>query len=334
MKNIITIFTLLIIGTGVLSAQTIQCSDFNKDGVLDTLKYKNGNIEYIDGFTNQLFSFDLIDNPEYSNFLSFIAIPNELAHNQNLLDSVQRFLFHSPEISFPQPGLGWLLSAYENIDFDIDTSYYSKIFRVHIQWFEWPPKFPGAEYMFVNTDTMSIPQLHYTEEKKYNYGWLTYYGHNHRQYIDNQFLHEFTRIHNAQDNELYKSSHGIIIRKNDQFCWLFHSNSDLTGGPSKLRWPSIGTVLIYKNHILLNHKSELFESNKLFIINMDNGDVGEVRLEIETDCQICFNMFISQNKLILKPDCCYEYVPDAKIENIIINLDELIEKLKLSPTKK
>ena len=299
MKKIITIFTLLIIGTVVLSSQTIQCSDFNKDGVIDTLKYKYDNIEYIDGITNQLYSFDLIDNAEYANFLSFIDIPNELAHNQSLLDSLQRFLFRSPDISSPQPGFRWLLSAYENIDNDIDTSNYTKIFRVPIQWYEWPPKFPGTEYIFVNTDSMSIPQLHNTEEKKDNYGWLTYYGHNHRQFIDNHFLHEFTRINSAQNTKLYKSSHGIIYRKNDQFCWLFHSNSDLTGGPSKLRWPSIGRVSIYRNHILLNHGYELFESNKRFIINIDNGDVGEIRLGIET-----------------------------------VNLDELIEKLKLSPTKK
>jgi len=338
MKKTISIL-LLFFAIGLISGQTIQIKDFNQDGLNDTLTYESyGNsvneIQYVDGSTGKQYSF--YNYPSYNDFLYFIPISKDIINVLELLNSIQELFFSNLKRSKITPELKWLISAYEFSNDENSNPHYSRIYKVPKDWYNWPPIFPEAIYMIVDTDTLKIPDYYRREGENSQFGWLLYYGHNHRQFINNQIKSDFTKTKSTNTFDLYKSSHGLLMRNEEQFSWLFHSNSNLTGGPEKLRWTSIEKVLIYEKFVFVHHKSPIRGENKVFVINTENGTVGDLKFEnaFLNNKIKCFSINILDNVLIVKStisnDCMRS---EGEIEEVKFEIESLTKELTISNTK-
>ena len=334
-KYLIILISLnLFFHSATLFAQIFTSKDYNSDGYADTIIYNYihfGNpyeITFIDGKNHKKYSFE--KSMDYSNFLDIIPINNDLINQKDVLDSIESILFFFPQQWIAQPSLEWLLNAKRKGTSQIDTASFYRVIKADIKWYKWPQEFPSACYQIVHRD--SIPnefQEYYKQNKEFEYCYMIYYGHNHRQYNEKtrKYFHDFTKVYQSDSFEIYKTSHGLILKKDSLYKWIFHTNPTLTGGPSKLRWESIDTLAVYKSHVILNQSAPMLSSDHIFIINLENGNIGMINTKKHNYSHVCYKFRIVENFLNIYPNICHEYAPDEKVNNIEINLDEIIEKL-------
>lgn len=236
-------------------------------------------LEYQDGATGNYYLLGKHHN--FSDFLDFIPIPLGMESYPELVDSLEHKLLGSINKAEVSPAEQWLLEAYSHQEIPRGNSTYSKIIRVPSMWHPWPAEFPKAIYQRVCNDSLDLPQMNTEDDPDFKEGWLLYYGHNHRQYKNNRSFAEFEEIIHHDNYTILKSSHGLIMKKENQYAWIFHSNGSLTGGPSKLRWPSISNVLSDGNLVIVQHQSPIRGIQKVFIVSLSKGIVVELNLPKE-----------------------------------------------------
>ena len=88
-------------------------------------------------------------------------------------------------------------------------------------------------------------------DEKSTKGFLIYFGHNHFNQISklSDLLGGLKNGSSIEDSllyigrndtyKVYSTAHGVLVKKGDQFKWVFVTDHELTGAPDKLRWPSI-----------------------------------------------------------------------------------------------
>ena len=97
--------------------------------------------------------------------------------------------------------------------------------------------------------------------------------------------------------EIHSTAHGIYIKKNNQYAWVFHTDAYLTGGPVKLRFPSIGKIYLHNDYIVFHHIPGFMGRNRVFVINILNGNIGKLNLNgLDFDSDNLRDLKISVNK--------------------------------------
>lgn len=280
MNEINSIIILLFFFVISASAQSDNIKDYNQDGIKDTLRnHAEGDYffaRYIDGKTNQVYDFKESDFNR-SEFISFVSVPKELMQSENeiLLDSLKEDLFPYSKIKESIPPLEWILTAFES-NHKIEEGYFSQFINVPLKWRCWYSEGPPTALFKVKTDTLNLPN-YFSPDDLPKYGLLYYYGHNH---IDDLHANPwYDSIYKEEEIEILKTKHGLILRKGYNYAWIFHTDRTLTRSPGKLRWKSIGKTLIHKHYIFLQHISPISGTNRVFVINMKNGNIGRLNLE-------------------------------------------------------
>jgi len=122
-------------------------------------------------------------------------------------------------------------------------------------------------------DETELPDW-YDQKMNEHEGWLIYYGHNHYRNPtgDSLTLADSTRSYKA-----YKTSHGLIIKNENSYAWIFVTDINLTGGPQKLRWESIKKVQIIDNYVIVEQSWKLSETNRIFVIDIETGICGRLK---------------------------------------------------------
>lgn len=282
MKNYLLF--LLFIHAFNLSSQTNSIKDYNQDGIKDTLRYQfydeRGrtyiyDMEFIDGASHEKYPFY---ESEYSrsDFISIISIPDFLMEkrNEEALDTARKLLNPKYKNSDINPSFEWLVDAYNTNEYLDANLYFDQFMQVEPKWYDLPVKYPDVSYHLIDTTILKLPDYFYPD-KKYKYAWLTYYGHNHKDQMNDKSFDEI-KINNS--TTILSTQHGLILKKKNKYTWLFHSNSTLTGGPGKLRWKSIEDVLIHKRYIFIHHISPVIMYNQVFVIDCKTGKVGKIKL--------------------------------------------------------
>lgn len=327
-----------------LEEKVVRIQDFNEDGIADTLRYElfrgyTHFMTFTDGKSHQGYKFYREDSK--ASFLGFIAVPEEFLDDkyQVLLDSLKYRLCRLELANQFSPSLKWLMDAYASKIEQPKSSYFSHTIQVPLNWKPWPPELPQASYSFLDSDSLAYPIMYDPDKRSYlpkhnaGKGYLLYYGHNQVRsfYLDkspSKFPH---KIDSTKAWDIYAFSHGLILRKDTRYSWIFHTDNELTGGPGKLRWPSIDTAFIHKGHLFVHHISPVTQGNRVFIINLKNGMIGRLRLEenFMENSSRCFSISIKQNTLSILSEIsenCQRY--DEGPEKITFPLNELFSDLK------
>ena len=283
---------LLFITLLIYTNTTAQIHDFNQDGFMDTVR--NG--EYIDGKSGDYYSF--MGEGNFSDFIEFIAIPKGVEKYPDVMES----LGYEATGSNASPPLQWLISAY-NTEKDVDNTYYSRVFFPTLTWHNRKPEFPSVMHSLVSLDTARLPSTEdeFMKVPPHSHGWLTYYGHNHRRYVNGTFIHEYETEDEADKFILLSTSHGLLMQTRNKYAWIFHSNGSLTGGPSKLRWSSIDQVHIYQDYVFVHHNAPVLGINRIFVISTISGKVGQLALEagFTFNSSDCYSVSFEEDQLYI-----------------------------------
>jgi hypothetical protein len=144
-----------------------------------------------------------------------------------------------------------------NKDFDL-------VINTPFVWEKEPIYLPDTYCIELKWDTLK----HFTinSGQKDEQGWLVYYAHNHYRSTKKDSL---VLMASNDIYKIFRTSHGVIVKKNDYYTWVFVTDYGLTGGPAKLRWESIQSVQILNDQIIIKLYTE--EGDKCFIVDLKTG---------------------------------------------------------------
>jgi len=284
------IILLCLISCQVFGQRDIKISvdDFNKDGVIDTLKsfYKGGSgfggkyVQIINGKTHEI--YELSNDGCFCQIKDIILIPPELNKTENrlFLETIKKQLLPKKR-NVPDASLDWIIkSSYSNVKLD-SNYYFDLIIDPQISWIDSEFEYPHSYYLEIEGDTLT--QLYDTSyeapewfHKKDTKGFLTYYAHNHYRNTSGDSLIF------ADRNALYKTfhtSHGVVVKKGDLHKWVFISDVSLTDAPEKLRWESIKKSKLLDKYLIVQQDLPPKSTYRLFIINIETGIIGRLKYD-------------------------------------------------------
>lgn len=275
-----------------LSAQgdeKVQIKDFNRDGVVDTLKtkYEGGSgfggifLELINGKTNEVH--------QATNFSSFgdirytVVLPPELdeIEDRPFIDIIKSELLPKNKKT-PEGSLNWIIKGMQsNIEL-ADNPFFDLIIDPQLRWEVGEIQLPSNYYIDIAGDFMvslgNISNDHNQYDLgKDSQGFLCYNARNHYRSESGDSL-DF-----SGGNHIFKvfhTSHGVVVKKGDLNKWVFVNDRSLTGGPEKLRWASVKSVQIYNQYLILHHLAESPVNNQFFIINIETGICGRLKFNM------------------------------------------------------
>lgn len=260
--------------------------DFNNDGYKDTLEsyYDGGSgfggtyLRLINGKTKEIFELDNFGC--FCDIKKTILIPPKLMQlsNKPFLEAIKNELLPTRR-NFPDASLQWLISANINNKKLSENSYYDLLIKTPPQWISGKIELPNTYYIDVSGDTLH--NLYFTDTEipiwynsKNNEGWLVYYAHNHYR---NQKGDSLVLVDVSTTYKVFRTSHGVVVTKGNLHTWVFVSDYRLTGAPEKLRWESIGDVVVIDKYIILQLINSEAYSNPIFIIDAEKGFTGRLR---------------------------------------------------------
>lgn len=297
--------------------------DFNNDGYQDTMEYHyDGGSGYgglgctlSDGSNDAVFKMNSWGC--FCDIRFFILIPPELQKEENasFLKEFEKILLPEKREK-PDPSLQWINEA-DNSKTVVEDSLvenFDVIFNVDLKWNQGSRENLTRYYLETKGD--ELDRHYFTQggkpewyDKELNQGWLIYSGNLH----NGTFLRGqgSTIIKNEiQLDSISSTAVGISIHKNNEYAWVFVSDFEVTGGPEKLRWPSIGKMELVGHHLIVEHNMPPSGANALLVINLKNGKVG--RLKNYSD-----GFEVKDGKIILEEDDTI----------IAFDIQELIEEL-------
>ena len=298
---LIIFFPIILFGQ---NSETIL-KDFNNDGYIDTLNsyYDGGSgfggtyVTLINGKTDNKVEFN--DFGCFCDIKKIILIPPKLTteNYKPFIEVIKKELLPKKK-NVPDASLQWLITANINNEKLSNNTYYDLIINSPTIWIPGEIELPSTYYIDIKGDTLRT--FYHNDEEPHNWnnsteneGWLVYYGHNHFRNKNGDTL-IMTNISSMY--KVFKTSHGIILKKDNSYAWVFVSDYRLTGGPQKLRWESIGHIEIIEKYIIVQLINSSDFSNPIFIIDIENGISG--RLRTENDYNKCYKT--DNSKIIIE----------------------------------
>ena len=317
------LFCFIPITAWTQDTETIH-EDFNGDGYTDALScyYSGGSgfggryCELKNGATNEI--YEVNTQGCFCQIKNAILIPPVLGkkENKSFLEAIKKKLLPAWKDS-PDPSLQWIINA-NNSNYELsDNIYFDLIISSPTEWVEGNIELPGTYYIDLKGNALhqlyilDLEPPDWYNQKEYE-GWLIYYGHNHYR---NPTGDSLTLADSSRSYKAYKTSHGLIIKKEESYAWVFVTDFDLTGGPQKLRWESIKKVRISDNYVIVEQSRAPGETTNIFVIDIETGICG--RMKFTSNFPEPF--FIENGKLL---------VEDAGYKKSFM-LDEIFNELKV-----
>lgn len=263
----------------------VSVDDFNKDGVIDTLKsfHEGGSafggkyVQIINGKTNEIFQLTIFGC--FCEIKHTVLIPPELNKTENVpfLETITKQLLPEKR-TVPDASLDWIIkSSFSNVRLDSNT-FFDLIIDPQTNWVNEEFEYPSNYYLEIEGDTLS--QLYDTPYEATKWcnskekGYLIYFAHNHYRNKSGDSLKL------TDSNSLYKAfhtSHGVFVKKGNFHKWVFLSDVSLTGAPEKLRWESIKMVKLLDKYLIVQQALPPRITYQLFVINIETGICGRLK---------------------------------------------------------
>lgn len=252
----------------------VQTMDINGDGVADTIVAGyaggsgfGGNYGTItNGKTGEKYAIE--SESCFCEFRNRVDIPPTLLRPENSAFKAKLESEMFPQkATAPDPSLQWILHGLEQKHPLTGTRYFDSYITTGINWQPLPILIPDDYYL----------EYHNKKKRPSEHYYLTYSGSNHYLNIKGDTLHERFRNDSIV---LLTTMHGIILQKKDQYAWVFATDIELTGAPSKLRWASVGYLKILNNMMILNHLRPTFGDDAYFWIDLKTGKCAEIKIDL------------------------------------------------------
>ena len=222
--------------------RTVLIEDYNHDGVKDSMvlgAWWGKSVIMINGKTSDVYELDGDGCP--CRIKEVVLAPPVLSQKDNraFLDVMKKQVISMPRANL-DPSMEWMIKGVFNKKKLEDNEYFDLVIDPQTNWVESEFKYPENYYMEISGDTLEgLKHRSYLGDDQYletaTKGFLIYYAHNHYRSYSGDSL---TLGDSNENYEIYHTSHGIIVKKEDTYKWVFVTDADLTGAPEKLRWES------------------------------------------------------------------------------------------------
>lgn len=289
MKKLLHLFILILFPFLAMGQnETVVIEDYNNDGYMDTLtSYYDGGSTYggrfvtvINGKTKEKFEMDNFGG--YYEMKQVVYIPPKLQRpeNKSFLDAIKKELLPI-KADFTEASLQWLITANMNRKTLRNHLYFDLLIFSPTNWIEGKIKTPNSHYIEISGDMakkLYRPTPYDGRGKTFgrDNACLVYYAHNHYR---NPKSDRATLVATSDTYKVYSTSHGIIVRKNDVYAWVFVTDFHLTGSPNKLRNESIGKIQLIDQYLIVQLKNSEDFYNPIFIIDIENGKTARLKLK-------------------------------------------------------
>ncbi len=306
---------------GQRKGTSINFYDLNGDGITDTLKssfdegsgFSTQASTLINGKTKEIFHINT--ESSFSQIKTLIYLPPALYKKKNkaFLSSIEKH-FQIQRRQEIDPSLSWILDAeIKNQPID-QTEYFDRLIHAPIKWQEGVPKIPLTYTIEIKGEKLKNLWPSYLQKpksfSKKSKARLKYYGHNHFRYRSSE---DFMALDSSKNFTLIKSAHGLILKKENSFAWIYVNDNDLVGGPQKLRWESIMSAKIIGKFILLQQSLPPDTISRLWLIDTETGNLARLKTPIESN----EDFSVKSDRLYLK----------QIVGKKVINLDDLFQKM-------
>jgi hypothetical protein len=293
--------------------------DFNGDGVIDLIKvsedggtaFSSTDVNYTDGKTKKKYEFSTLYS--FGSFFNICNVPNILGKSGR--ESLGKQLFGS--IDTVDASLSWLIDACTNkkelkdlspVDF---TTYYTP------RWIKGEPKIPtdyfailsNVKYQGLLKKVEGSPDYDFAKMKS-DYFWIDYKPSNHEAIVEIDSI-----------SHLSITGHGVILKAQQKYSWVFINDNKVFEANDKLRWPSIEEAQMFNQFVLIRQSVSSSGITNLFIVNPTTGFVVRLANEI-----IGLN---SVEKIIVDKAKETVELSDMEGKNYLLTLAKIKELFKL-----
>ncbi len=276
----------------VAQHNSLTTEDFNSDGITDQMKciydvgssFGGGTCEITDGKTKKTFSL--------SNYGCFCAIKKRIVIEPDLQKKQNEyFLYHlKKEVlpvfrSTPDQSLLWIINSGLNTRNPKNITDFDLIFNPKTTWRQEVPELPSTYYIEMNAgtldkitkkDTISSAKKKPSIKKDY----LVYFGDTHVS-TDSTSVPDFISISKNGTYEILKTKHGVLVKKDKSYKWLFVTDLDINDSPEKLRWASIDEVFLQEQYAIVKQNLAPRNEFHVYLINIETGVGGRLKLDFD-----------------------------------------------------
>ena len=292
MQNVYVLFFFLFVLSVSGQYSSVVNEDYNNDGIDDTLKcsYEIGSnfggrdCQLIDGKTQTKFGL--------SNYGCFCKIKQSIMVSAELFkpENITFFETLKKEIlpikkQTPDASLQWLINSSFSSHVIKDNPNLDLIFDPNIKWGIDSHEAPSTYYIQMSTDSLNklVPQTNRVrkqDKQSHHQGFLVYYGDTHFS-MQNNSGRSYIEVDENETYKVLRTSHGILAKKGILNKWLFVTDIDINGSPSKLRWQSIEQIVIVDNLIVVKQSLAPDVLYNIYVIDIETGVGGKLKIDFD-----------------------------------------------------
>jgi hypothetical protein len=137
----------------------------------------------------------------------------------------------------------------------------------------------------MSTDSLNklVPQTNRVrkqDKQSHHQGFLVYYGDTHFS-AQNSVERSFIEVDESETYKVLRTSHGILAKKGILNKWLFVTDIDINGSPSKLRWQSIEQIVMVDNLIVVKQSLAPDVLYNIYVIDIETGVGGKLKIDFD-----------------------------------------------------
>lgn len=289
-------------------------ADFNEDGIVDelTVTYFIGTLDfasYTDGATKTQYKLPYQRQETKHSLVKVTPLPNYFTDSigAKALPKIDSLMFSVPLTKKADQSLLWLLDNYVTKTI-LNNTYFTGYSIFQSAWTKQKPALP-KNYRLLITDTLLLKGLYSSHQLKdtCSAAYVTYLGKYHSSAIslnrnDVNAVYPI-RLDSAKNFQLFQSAHGIFIKKDSLYSWVFVSDGALYNNIQKVEWESIIDVKTYNDYVIVLNQPYPAIQNSLFIVDWKRGKIVELNrkflLSKFPDARYMENIQVTEDYLII-----------------------------------
>ena len=282
------ILALLSFSIFAQTSPKIFTKDFNEDGANDDLvvNYFLGTLDYAiytDGLTKTQYKFQFQRQETKHGITKITPIPMYFRSEkgERALPKIDSLIFNIPLTKNIDNSLVWLLDSYISKKTS-NSKYFSNSSSYEPSWNASKPEMP-ENYRLKIEDTTLLNALYKNQQLKdtSSAAYITYLGKFQTRAIamsksDVNIIYPLT-LDSTLNFKLYQSAHGVFIKKDSMYSWVFVSDGGLYNNIQKLEWESIQQVDAYKDFVVVLNQPYPAIKNNIYIVDWKRGKTFEFK---------------------------------------------------------
>ena len=261
--------------------------DFNEDGTTDelTVNYFIGSLDfatYTDGATKTQYKLPYQRQETKHSLIRVTPLPYYFMNSagEKALSKIDSLIFSVPLTKKADQSLLWLLDNYVTKT-SLNNNYFTSFSTFQSGWLKQKPALP-KNYRLLISDTLLLKGLYDAHQLKdtSSNAYITYLGKYHSSAIslnrnDINAVYPI-QLDSAKNFVIYQSAHGLFIKKDSLYSWIFVSDGALYNNIQKVEWESIIDVKTYNDYVIVLNQPHPAIQNSLFIIDWKRGKTVEL----------------------------------------------------------